>query len=200
MYLTGASSIREASVLITLSENAARPPHEDDITTTLFLPPVDPLEVMWSGLPATPEQVQSDLSALSSVVFRDDSTVASLLKSAGVSSSPDGAPLLTLPLTPSPHGLPSGYKASPSKALLSALHEARTVKTKEEIEIMRNANAISSRAHDAVMKGMAVKACKSEAEAEAVWTASIKMEGAKQIAYESIFGTFLSARRPSRTS
>lgn len=187
VYLTGASQIRDASVLVSLSPKASSSVSESAITSVLFLPPVDPADVMWSGLPLTPEQVHDELSYLSKVEYRDQ--LEGHLK-----ALPSGTEILTLPLTPNPSSLPSTVSSTPSQDLLSAFHEARTTKTPEEIVIMRHANAISSEAHESVMKALAEArdgkaAIKTEAEAEAVWLAGVKMHNAKNLAYESIFGT-----------
>ncbi|KIK67312.1 hypothetical protein GYMLUDRAFT_37402 [Collybiopsis luxurians FD-317 M1] len=89
--------------------------------------------------------------------------------------------------------------------LLPALHQARLIKDETEIALIRKANEISSRAHEVVMRvlGMAVKGAikrdpgasvdrpllpgewliEKEAEAEAVFVASCRREGAVHQAY-----------------
>ena len=51
------------------------------------------------------------------------------------------------------------------KYLLAALHRARLVKTLEEVALIRHANAISSRAHEVVMRvlGLGVSALTHDA-------------------------------------
>lgn len=82
--------------------------------------------------------------------------------------------------------------------LLKALHQARLIKTEEEVELIRKANAISSMAHEVVMKvlGLGVSGrggkqrenegavvmpgewlIEKEAEAEALFVASCRREG-----------------------
>ncbi|KAF9260381.1 Creatinase/aminopeptidase [Marasmius fiardii PR-910] len=89
--------------------------------------------------------------------------------------------------------------------LLSALHQTRLIKDDEEIALIRKANQISSRAHETVMRvlGKAVKGTiekeagagverpllpgewliEKEAEAEAIFVASCRREGAVHQAY-----------------
>jgi Xaa-Pro dipeptidase len=88
--------------------------------------------------------------------------------------------------------------ASSSEHLLPALHRARLIKDESEIALIRKANAISSRAHETVMRvlGSAVRAGKAqevgkegrpllpgewliekEEEAEAIFVASCRREG-----------------------
>jgi len=89
--------------------------------------------------------------------------------------------------------------------LLPALHQARLVKTPEELQLIKRANEISSRAHETVMRvlGAAVRGVitkgkgagetrpllpgewliEKEAEAEAIFVASCKREGSIHQAY-----------------
>jgi Xaa-Pro dipeptidase len=88
--------------------------------------------------------------------------------------------------------------------LLPALHLARLVKTPTEIELIRKANAISSRAHEVVMRLLGRDAAglirgpeaglvmpeswriEKQAEAEAVFVASCRREGS--VHFESRIG------------
>ena len=89
--------------------------------------------------------------------------------------------------------------------LLGALHQARLIKTPEELQLIKRANEISSRAHETVMRvlGAAVRGAiiaardvgktrpllpgewliEKEAEAEAIFVASCRREGAIHQAY-----------------
>ena len=89
--------------------------------------------------------------------------------------------------------------------LLNALHQARLIKTPEELELIKKANGISSRAHETVMRvlGAAVRGAiakgkgageirpllpgewliEKEAEAEAIFVASCRSEGSIHQAY-----------------
>lgn len=89
--------------------------------------------------------------------------------------------------------------------LLPALHKARLIKTQEELQLIKKANEISSRAHETVMRvlGAAVRGAitkgegagetrpllpgewliEKEAEAEAIFVASCRREGSIHQAY-----------------
>ena len=91
------------------------------------------------------------------------------------------------------------------KYLLPALHQARLIKTPEELQLIKKANEISSRAHETVMRvlGAAVRGAiargkgagetrpllpgewliEKEAEAEAIFVASCRREGSIHQAY-----------------
>jgi Xaa-Pro dipeptidase len=113
---------------------------------------------------------------------------------------PRNSPLF--PILPEEHTnivLGDGNGAVTDLYLLSALHRARLTKDDAEIEAIRHANAISSRAHEVVMRvlGLAVRGkieksrgagvdrpllpgewlIEKEGEAEAVFVASCRREG-----------------------
>lgn len=89
--------------------------------------------------------------------------------------------------------------------LLNALHQARLIKTSDELQLIKKANEISSRAHETVMRvlGAAVRGAitkakgagetrpllpgewliEKEAEAEAIFVASCRREGSIHQAY-----------------
>lgn len=181
MYLTGAATVRGASAIISLSpefNHTTRPSiTEEHVRTALFIPPIDPAEVMWCGLPPSALEVHRDLPSLSHVGVIDE--LADYLSSLIPHSA-----LITLPHTTYPG-------ARPDPDLLAALHEARTRKTEEEIQIMRQANQISSDAHEAVMKSIGRSELSSELEAESVFLTACRSRNAKLQAYEPIFGISL---------
>ncbi|ORX43189.1 hypothetical protein DM01DRAFT_1313128 [Hesseltinella vesiculosa] len=104
--------------------------------TTLVAPPVVPDHVMWMGLPDTLEQMQAKYD-VDQVVYSD--SLASLLQSQKV---------YVLPITKTDclqgQAVVSDVE---SKQLENAVIAARLVKADWEIEIMRQANKISSDAH-----------------------------------------------------
>lgn len=179
MYLTGASEVRGASVVVSLKStfNASCQDSisvaENDVETVLFVPPSDPLEVMWCGLPPSLQQIKHKLSDLTEVKYCTD------LDSYLESKTRSGL-ILTLPST-------SHARAQSDPKLLEAIHEARTIKTAEELEIMAHANQISSEAHESVMKALNTNKVKSELEAESVFLSACRSHGSKIQAYEPIF-------------
>lgn len=68
-----------------------------------------------------------------------------------------------------------------------AIDECRVTKDAYEIALLRHANAISTRAHTAVLR--AIPAARNEQDLEAVFIASCIASGAKHQAYHGIFGS-----------
>ena len=70
--------------------------------------------------------------------------------------------------------------------LLLACQEARLTKTGAEIDLIQQANDITSRAHEGVMKALGAGDSSSEYEAAAVFSYYCAKKGAKSLAYEVI--------------
>lgn len=149
-YLTGCN-IPNSSVMIYVG------PHELGSKmihwqSTLFIPKVDPLEVMWSPPPPTLEAARSSYGYIDIIEY--NSLIHEKLSSL-VKSNPDTV-IHALPADlrfPRLHAFFSDNSdAYTSKYLLLALHQARLIKTPYEIELIRKANSISSRAHELIMR------------------------------------------------
>ena len=175
----------------------------------LFVPRIEPADIMWSIPPPTLE-VASKTHDVTRVDYPDHlaKTIHDLTK-----SSTDSI-LHILPkdsvLFPAvPQELTAVAASSQVKVtdeyLLPALHQARLIKTPEELQLIKKANEISSRAHETVMRvlGAAVRGkiakgegagetrpllpgewlIEKEAEAEAIFVASCRREGSIHQAY-----------------
>ena len=175
----------------------------------LFVPRIEPGDIMWSIPPPT-----LDVAAKTHDVTRVDypdhlpKTLDELIK-----SSPDSV-LHILPkdsvLFPVvPQEVMALAASSQVKVtdeyLLPALHQARLIKTPDELQLIKKANEVSSRAHETVMRvlGAAVRGkiakgegagetrpllpgewlIEKEAEAEAIFVASCRREGSIHQAY-----------------
>ncbi|KAG8777538.1 hypothetical protein FRC12_000325, partial [Ceratobasidium sp. 428] len=216
-YLTGCD-VPNSHVLIT-----ARPPSQTlaneaaatniSIHSTLFLPREDPLETMWSPPPPTLEAARKTHDS-HDFAYTDEfgAKITSTVQEVGA------AVIHILPHTAQFPNIPSPVLTALAVAgltpppvisyLLPSLHAARLIKTPYEIDLIREANAISSRAHEVIMRvlgkdmkevGGKVNPKKSttavlpgqwriekEAEAEAVFVASCRREGALHQAYMPI--------------
>lgn len=171
----------------------------------LFIPEADPDEVMWSGAPPTLEEAQRCHDATKISYSSTLSDAISMLVKALPDALfhtlprhstffPDVADVYTQLVTT------SETSACTDLYLLPSLHAARLIKDDYEVAALRNANAISSRAHEVVMRvlGLAVKGqiprpkdselrdrpllpsewlIEKEAEAEALFVASCRREG-----------------------
>ena len=175
----------------------------------LFIPRIELADIMWSVPPPTLE-VAARTHQVTRVDHPDNLSKAlhDLIK-----SSPDS--IL--------HILPKGNKLFPEipqefitltvspqvevtdRYLLPALHQARLIKTSEELQLIKKANEISSRAHETVMRVLGAAArgvitkgngagetrpllpgewlIEKEAEAEAIFVASCRREGSIHQAY-----------------
>jgi Xaa-Pro dipeptidase len=187
-YLTGCS-IPSSLVLLTASSVTSDP------TITLFIPDVCPADLMWSIPPPTILEARKTYNIAD--IFHTE-TFSSFFDSA-LAAAPT-ARVHTLPQTAQFPALPplSASVARPLDTyLLTALHRARLTKSAAEIQRIRRANEISSRAHEVVMRvlGVGVRGApgstdgeghpplpgewliEREAEAEAIFVASCRREG-----------------------
>jgi Xaa-Pro dipeptidase len=147
-YLTGCD-LPDAHLVLVSARGTDLQKHP---LTKLFIPPQDPLLIMWSPPPPTVAQVAQAYSPGDvTSIHTTPELLINLLET--LKAFPD-AIIHTLPPQPSPFPeQPSDFAETyASKAthahLLSALHKARLVKTSEEIALIRTANDISSRAHE----------------------------------------------------
>ncbi|CAE7212026.1 unnamed protein product [Rhizoctonia solani] len=209
-YLTGCD-VANSHLMITVSPPNATS-NGPQIKSTLFIPREDPLETMWSPPPPTLEAARSthetDVLAYSD---QFEAQIADAVKSGEtvVHILPQTNQFPNLPAALLAALSTSGVTPPPTiKYLLPALHAARLIKSEYEIELIRQANAISSRAHEVIMRvlgkdmkevGGRVSTAKDksavmpgqwriekEAEAEAIFVASCRREGAVHQAYMPI--------------
>jgi len=181
---------------------------EEKPSSHLFIPEIVPANLMWSVPPPTKDVAAAAYQATSvDYVPSLPDAIIELLQ-----AFPD-AIFHTLPASrlfptiPEQYiGLTTSRNASVAdNYFLLALHRARIIKDQEEIALIQKANAISSRAHETVMRVLgqgvigAIKKGKSagvdrpllpgewliekEAEAEAIFVASCRREGATRQAY-----------------
>ncbi|KAH7102432.1 Creatinase/aminopeptidase, partial [Auriculariales sp. MPI-PUGE-AT-0066] len=191
VYLTGCHVPASAALL-------SFTPSTNKLVTKLFIPAEDPLETMWSIPPPTLEAASRTHDA--DGVFYT-STLAQVLANL---PSPNRALLHVLPSvkTLPTHLEPLSAGQASDEYLFNALAQARLIKSDAEIDLMRTASAISSRAHEVIMRllGKGVRTPPSttkktglvmpedwliekESEAEAVFVATCRREGAVHQAY-----------------
>ncbi|TXT13683.1 hypothetical protein VHUM_01050 [Vanrija humicola] len=194
-YLTGAHDVHSASVLVVFTPGA----HE--VQHTLFIPPADPLETMWSVAPPTLEDAAGRFDA---------GAIKSTADIGGALAALTSATLHTLPLTTEYPPLPAAVldvlktTTHRTELLREAFHRARLTKTEGEIARIRQANDITSGAHEVLMRelgrfaaqrakqggretktrtgheGITAWEVESEADAEALFVATCRRMGAEQ--------------------
>ncbi|KAH9946587.1 Creatinase/aminopeptidase [Amylocystis lapponica] len=204
-YLSGCTV--PSSFLLLTFQSGTSLEHNPDIQ--LFIPKTEPADLMWSVPPPSLEEAAGAYQVTR--VAHPDTFIDTLQEK--LKALPD-ASVHVLPLDSSPFpALPQNLARTVFKAnmtitdrlLLPALHRARLTKDATEIDEIRRANAISSRAHEVVMRvlGQGVRRAivpgkgagvdrpllpgewliEKEAEAEALFVASCRREGAVHQAY-----------------
>ncbi|KAF7728038.1 hypothetical protein EC973_006674 [Apophysomyces ossiformis] len=152
-----------------------------DITTKhiqLIAPPVNPDEVMWMGMPDSLEALASKYD-VDEVIYLND--LNDVLSKASV--------VYTLPIVNTDRLELSRVKLASeeeNKSLYTAFCEARTVKADWEIEIIRQANKISSDAHIKLMQ--TVHTGINESELHALFLYESARKGAFLQSYYPIVG------------
>ncbi|KAH9939765.1 Creatinase/aminopeptidase [Epithele typhae] len=203
-YLSGCR-VPGSHLLVTFQKGTSL---ESKPSSHLFIPKAELADLMWSVPPPTVEEATSTHE-----VTRIDYTASLPAAIQDLSKAFPDALVHILPTSPLFPTLSSQYTAPFLAAnvtvsqdyLLTALHRARLVKDGEEIALIKRANQISSRAHETVMRvlGQGVRGLitrgkgagvdrpllpgewliQKEAEAEALFVASCRREGAEHQAY-----------------
>lgn len=136
----------------------------------LYLPDVDHEDIMWSGLPLSPEQALAKYD-VDEVKFAAD--IESDLKNLGTVYTTD---------TSHPHLKP--YLTESDPAFFFALDESRLIKDDYEIELMRHAAKITDNCHLAVMSALPIETKETHIHAEFMYHAL--RQGAKNQSYDPI--------------
>lgn len=171
--------------------------------TQLFIPKTELADLMWSVPPPSAEEAAERYQA-TRVQYHGalPAAIEEQLKAypgATFHVLPKGSPLF--PVLPAQCTALIGppHASATDAFLLTALHRARLIKDADEIAAIRRANAISSRAHEVVMRVLGQGVCgainrgkgagterpllpsewliEKEAEAEALFVASCRREG-----------------------
>jgi Xaa-Pro dipeptidase len=115
-----------------------------------FVPPANEDDIMWS---IPPPSLDVCAKRLSSHAFEPLPSLARVL--AGIRSDTTIHTLPSTVLFPAlPPSLSQAQAARSEDALLPALHQARLLKTEHEVALMARANAITSQAHEVVMRAL----------------------------------------------
>ncbi|UPK95921.1 hypothetical protein LCI18_006856 [Fusarium solani-melongenae] len=122
--------------------------------STLFLPPVDPESILWSGMPFTAQEILDKYDVDAVLPNSDLQKTLELIGSSTHETYENGIIF------------PAGMSVD-STTLKEAVNESQMVKDEYEIALIKKANIISSAAHLAVIKS--VKKCKNESEIDGVF-------------------------------
>jgi len=151
----------------------------DTAKSTLFIPPIDPEGVMWTGLPLSAEEAleKYDVDAV-----LPTTELNPMLAKLGALNPKSTVFAIAERVATSVTFLEFGNK---DFAILGeAIDECRVVKDDYEIALIKKANQISGAAHRAALEN--VRKAKNEYELEGVFVGKCIQQGAKKQAYPSI--------------
>jgi Xaa-Pro dipeptidase len=152
----------------------------DSSKTTLFIPPVDPESVIWSGLPESAEEALQKYD-VDEVKFTSDVNA----ELAHIASQKPKSAVYAIPGQVSEHVTFLAFDDKNFAVLKEAIEVCRVIKDEFEMAMIAKANSITADAHLAVMKK--VKHAKNERELYAEFLSSSISAGAPNQAYEGIF-------------
>ncbi|KAK4033592.1 peptidase M24, structural domain-containing protein [Parachaetomium inaequale] len=152
----------------------------DSAKTTLFIPPINPESVIWSGLPVSAEEALQKYD-VDDVKYTSDVNA----ELAHASAQKPKSTVFAIPGQVSEHVTFLGFDDKNFAVLKEAIEVCRVVKDEYELAMMAKANAVSAVAHRAAMEK--VKHAKNERELEAVFLASCVSAGAPNQSYHGIF-------------
>jgi Xaa-Pro dipeptidase len=146
----------------------------------LFVPPIDPESVIWSGLPLSPEEA-TKLYDVDRVLFTTDinSTLAS------IASAHNGQTAAFAISEQFSEGTSfQGFATTNTTSLKTAIEDTRVVKDAYEVALLRKANEISTKAHIAAIQ--ASKTATNEREIEAAIIGACIANGCREQSYHPI--------------
>ena len=162
-------------------------------TSTLFIPPLDPDSVIWSGLPLSPQDALAkyDVDAvlptteLNPTLVRLGAEAAAKSDGGGGGGGKGKATVFAIADRVGDNVTFLEFGAKDFSALAEAVDECRVVKDAYEIALIRKANIISGAAHRAVLEA-ARNGAANEYELEGAFIGACLRRGAKKQAYPSI--------------
>ncbi|OJJ01013.1 hypothetical protein ASPVEDRAFT_605102 [Aspergillus versicolor CBS 583.65] len=151
----------------------------DSDQLTLFIPPINPDEVIWSGLPLSPAEALERYDVDN--VLETPEVNATLAKIAGAKGSKCAAFAIAEQVSEDIRF--EGFETNFS-VLKGVIEETRVIKDSYEVALLRKANDISAKAHIAAIK--AAKIATNEREIEAAFIAACIANGAREQSYHPI--------------
>ena len=154
--------------------------HAPTDTLTLFIPPLDPDDVVWSGLPLSPEE------ALDTYNVDQCFTNEELKKRFDLLAEQQGQSILAVTNRGDLPFEPTGFSQISRETLHGVIDRCRVTKDAYEVALLRKANAIAADAHTSALKH--VPKATNEAELKGQFLCTCVSQGAKHQAYGGIFG------------
>lgn len=147
--------------------------------STLFIPPIDPDDVIWSGLPLSPDQAR-DKYDVDEVKFTTEVNPTLAHLGGGGAKT-----VFAIAGQVSEHVTFLEFAGKDFGLLKEAIEECRVVKDGYEVALIRKANEVSAGAHRAVMQR--VKGARNEMELEGEFLGKCVAQGGKEQSYHGIF-------------
>lgn len=147
--------------------------------STLFIPPIDPDDVIWSGLPVSPEQALAKWDVDEVRFSNEVNPVLAHLASTGATTA------FAIPGQVDDNVTFLEFTNKNFDVLKLAIEECRVVKDDYEIALIRKANVVSEAAHRAVLGK--VKGAGNEMELEGEFIGRCIQMGGKEQSYHGIF-------------
>ncbi|KAI9166430.1 putative Xaa-Pro aminopeptidase [Paramyrothecium foliicola] len=154
--------------------------------STLFIPPIDDDDVIWSGLPVSREEALERYD-VDDVKFTTD--VNPTLAHLGAENPKSTVFAIANQVSDSISFL--NFGTTDLDVLKTSIEVSRAIKDEYEVALIRKANYISGLAHRRILEK--AKAAKTENELEAAFIEVCVANGAKEMAYHPIFASGTSA-------
>ncbi|OXV07276.1 hypothetical protein Egran_04961 [Elaphomyces granulatus] len=159
--------------------------HADELT--LFIPPIDPDSIVWSGLPLAPDEARRlydvDHVRLTTELNVTLTHIASLSQNKAIAFAIAGQVSSETTFLP--------FADTDFSILREAIEETRVVKDGYEIELLHKANDITAKGHIAVLQN--AKSAVNERELEATFIATCIANGCREQSYHPIVASGISS-------
>ncbi|KAL3456325.1 putative Xaa-Pro aminopeptidase pepP [Aspergillus heterothallicus] len=147
---------------------------------TLFIPPISPDDVIWSGLPVSPAEALERYDVDKVLETTDvNTTLAAIAASKGDKSTAFAIAEQVCDDTKF-----DGFSETNLEILKGVIENTRVVKDSYEVALLRKANDISAKGHVAAIK--AAKSATNEREIEGAFIATCIANGAREQSYHPI--------------
>lgn len=148
---------------------------------TLFIPPIDPDSVIWSGLPMSPEEAVTRYDVDRVLRTSDvNGTLAAIATAHGGKTS-----AFAMEGQISEETKFQGFASTNFSILKDVIGDTRVIKDAYEVALLRKANEISAKGHIAAIK--ASKTASNEREVEAAFISTCIANGIREMSYHPIF-------------
>lgn len=152
---------------------------------TLYIPPIDADDVVWSGLPVSPEEAIKTYDV--DAVYTTPDLNPHLASATQLSQST----IFAIQEQVSDHVTFLNFEKKEFATLKKAVEICRVIKDDYEIALIRRANDVSTAAHIAIMK--AAKTAKNEMELDGLFLKECIDRGCREQAYHGIFASGINA-------